>query len=252
MKRLFIFVSCIIMFSFYSSLYADQVDIDFEKGVELYNNGDYKSSIEVFSDLLNKGYRQPEIYYNLGCAYFRDGNLGHAILNLNRALLLNPSDEDINVNLGYAKQFVIDKIEEPKRSAFESMINALVNLFNINTGLLITSVTLWLLCLMIIAIIWFKWKDKAAWYLLSIFIALFAVSSLIGILQIKKEATSHPGVLLSDQADVRTGPGEDFSLQFTAHEGLEFQLETQQEGYWRIRLKNGIKGWIIENAVGEI
>jgi SH3-like domain-containing protein len=49
--------------------------------------------------------------------------------------------------------------------------------------------------------------------------------------------------------EVRSGPGDDFILQFTGHEGLEFRVDEEAEGWYRISLPNGIKGWIPQEAV---
>ena len=51
------------------------------------------------------------------------------------------------------------------------------------------------------------------------------------------------------QAEVRSGPGEDYILQFTGHEGLEFQINGEAEGWYRISLPNGVKGWIPKETV---
>jgi hypothetical protein len=57
------------------------------------------------------------------------------------------------------------------------------------------------------------------------------------------------GVVVVSQVKVRSGPGDDYVLQFTGHEGLEFRLDGKAEGWYRISLPNGIRGWIPEEAV---
>jgi tetratricopeptide (TPR) repeat protein len=43
----------------------------------------------------------PYIYYNLSNAYYRNGNLGKAILNIEKALRLAPRDREIKNNAEY-------------------------------------------------------------------------------------------------------------------------------------------------------
>ncbi|MBD3234519.1 MAG: tetratricopeptide repeat protein [candidate division Zixibacteria bacterium] len=231
---------------------ADKIKEEFKEGIEQYDNGNYLDATETFSGLLEKGYRYQELYYNLGCAYFKAGSLGKAILNFNRALQLNPSDEDARINLEYARQFTIDKIEKPEKPFFVKAVNSIVNLFDLNTGLLAASSLIWLTCLFIAGIIWFKWRDSIVWYVLTILLILVVVSGFISYQQIRADVHFKAGVLIAKQADVHTGPGSDFPLQFTAHEGLEFQLEELREGYWRIQLENGVKGWVRQESVGVI
>ncbi|MBD3169139.1 MAG: tetratricopeptide repeat protein [candidate division Zixibacteria bacterium] len=247
-----IIIILLALFWFSSAGNAQTFEEDFRQGIEYYNEGDYIGAIEVFSDLVDRGYRRSELYYNLGCAYFKSGTLGKAILNFNRALELDPSDEDARINLQYARSFTIDKIEELDRSFIWEIYEGIINLLNINTGLIINALILWLFALIVIAIIWFKWRNKFAWYVFSITLLLLITASAISAYRINNEMNTRNGVLIVKQADVRTGPGDDFSLQFTAHEGLEFEIESEREGYWRIQLKNGLKGWVEQDAVGVI
>jgi len=57
------------------------------------------------------------------------------------------------------------------------------------------------------------------------------------------------GVVIAPEAKVRSGPGEDYTLQFTGHEGLEFQIKGEAESWYRIMLPNGVRGWIPKEAV---
>ena len=64
-----------------------------------YNEGRYQKAIEGYLRLFDSGYVNGHLYYNLGNAYFRSGQLGRAILNYKRAELLIPRDADLNFNL---------------------------------------------------------------------------------------------------------------------------------------------------------
>ena len=64
-----------------------------------YMEGEYRQAIQLYQQVLNKGIEAPGIYYNLGNAYYKTHQLAPAILNYERALLRNPSNEDIQYNL---------------------------------------------------------------------------------------------------------------------------------------------------------
>ena len=104
---------------------------------EAYRKGDYKKSIELYekviADHLAKGDESPEIYYNLGNAYFRDNQIGKAILNYNRALLLSPGDSDIRHNLRFANTRIEDKIVPSNHFFLTDWFNSIQHLFNSNT-----------------------------------------------------------------------------------------------------------------------
>ena len=60
------------------------------------------------------------IYYNLGNAYFKQGELAQSILAYERALRLKPSMKDAKHNLLFAQAQIIDNIEaqEQRRMTF--------------------------------------------------------------------------------------------------------------------------------------
>ena len=72
---------------------------------------DYKKAIELYEGLLKSHGESAEVYYNLGNAYYKENKIAPAILNYERALLLDPGDGDIRFNLQLARQKSVDKIE---------------------------------------------------------------------------------------------------------------------------------------------
>ena len=76
-----------------------------------YTKEDYGKAIELYEGLLKTHGESAEIYYNLGNAYYKENKIAPAILNYERALLLDPGDGDIRFNLQLARQKSVDKIE---------------------------------------------------------------------------------------------------------------------------------------------
>ena len=74
-----------------------------------YTKEDYGKAIELYEGLLKTHGESAEIYYNLGNAYYKENKIAPAILNYERALLLDPGDGDIRFNLQLARQKSVDK-----------------------------------------------------------------------------------------------------------------------------------------------
>jgi len=55
---------------------------------DLYSKGDYKAAAEEYEHIIAAKNVAPELYYNLGNAYYKSGEIGHAILNYERSLRL--------------------------------------------------------------------------------------------------------------------------------------------------------------------
>ena len=77
-----------------------------------YLNGDYRAAIEVYEQIVDRGYSSAKLCYNLANAYFKEGSIGPSILYYNRALRLQPGDEDVRYNLAVAEAQTRDRIEE--------------------------------------------------------------------------------------------------------------------------------------------
>ncbi|HOW97481.1 MAG TPA: tetratricopeptide repeat protein [Kiritimatiellia bacterium] len=71
---------------------------------QAYDQGRLADAVEAYETLRGRGLRFQELFFNLGNAYFRQGDLGRAIVNYRRAWVLNPGDPDTRANLRYALQ----------------------------------------------------------------------------------------------------------------------------------------------------
>ena len=61
------------------------------EGDSAYIRNDYASAIQIYENLLKKG-EAAEVYYNLGNSYYKADDIARAILNYERALLLEPGN----------------------------------------------------------------------------------------------------------------------------------------------------------------
>jgi len=82
----------------------------YEKGNELYTNGEYEKAISEYELILSQKKESPEVYFNLGCAWYKNGNLPKAILNFERAKKMAPNDKDVSFNLELAYSKTVDDI----------------------------------------------------------------------------------------------------------------------------------------------
>ena len=97
-----------------------------------YINEEYDKAIVIYESLLQEG-ESGEIYYNLGNAYFKQDELGRAILNYERALLLQPGNADVNANLDIARAKTVDKINPNPEVFFVAWTRSLINMLPVDT-----------------------------------------------------------------------------------------------------------------------
>ena len=87
-----------------ASARADRRDEAWRRGNEAYLHGDYAGAVAAYEELEHQGVVSADLYFNLGDAYFRKGALGPAIWAFERAAALDPGDEDARYNLAEARK----------------------------------------------------------------------------------------------------------------------------------------------------
>ena len=88
------------------------VDELFAEANAAFSNGEYAQSIDLYNQCLDEG-QSVSLLFNLGNAYFENGDVGHAILSYEKGLLLNPNNADLLANLKFAKEFAEAEESEP-------------------------------------------------------------------------------------------------------------------------------------------
>ncbi|MCX8073914.1 MAG: BatD family protein [Candidatus Binatia bacterium] len=78
-------------------------DAWFHQGNSAYAAQDYAAAIAAYEKVVDQGVGSANLFFNLGNAYYKLGNLGKAILNYERAHALAPRDADILANLEFAR-----------------------------------------------------------------------------------------------------------------------------------------------------
>jgi Flp pilus assembly protein TadD len=84
---------------------------------QLYQAGQFAQAALAYQQLVDQGYADSALDYNLGNAYYKQGDLGRAILNFRRAAELAPRDADIAANLELARLQAVDKVEQTAERA---------------------------------------------------------------------------------------------------------------------------------------
>ena len=66
----------------------------YENGIDAYRKGQYDLAIQEFESILLDNWDSPELYYNLGNAFYRSVNIAGAVWAFESCLKLSPTHED--------------------------------------------------------------------------------------------------------------------------------------------------------------
>jgi tetratricopeptide (TPR) repeat protein len=83
-----------------------------EQGDSAYSKSAYTEALDHYNTALQKEGSSSNLYYNIGNTYYRLGDLGHAVINYERARMVDPSNADARTNLEFVKTKIQDKPED--------------------------------------------------------------------------------------------------------------------------------------------
>lgn len=224
----------------------------FKEGNKAYQEGDYNRAIDCYKQIIDSGIKDHRVYYNSGNAYFRENQLGRAIANYNLGLNLAPRDEDILANLQYVRLFVADKVKEQSPNLLTENIDRILSFWTPNEISLIFTVSYFLFVLLLILWIFSRTKGVILNTIVIILLVIFIISGISFGLKLYNISVVARGVVIADKIDIKSGPGEEWTSQFTAHQGLELVIKGEASGWYQIILPNQVIGWLPEKAVEKI
>lgn len=209
----------------------------------------YEEAAALYEKIVEMPHLNGHVFYNLGNTYVRLGEIGRAILNYRKARLLLPRDGDLEANLQYARSLTKDRIE----GAAPSLWNTLafwhfgMNLRELLVTFLFFHALFWASALVNL----YRNSEWAKWGLwLSLLLSL-----LLGVstaLKARETFRNTGGVVLAEEAPVRAGFSRNDTTLFVLHEGAEFTILDRKEGWWKITLEDGKKGWVTSESVGRV
>lgn len=97
-----------------------------------YSAEQYPKAIELYNKAIADNGTSSDLYYNLGDAYYRNGEIGKAMVSYYRSLRLDPTNEDAKQNILFVRSKLVDKVGE-SGSFFSNMFETLTNCATSNT-----------------------------------------------------------------------------------------------------------------------
>jgi len=236
----------LLFFIFSSVMIFAQPEVFMQQGNRYYQKQNYDQAVQSYLKVLDEGYESAELYYNLGDAYYRDGKLGYAILNYERALKLSPGDDDIRHNLALANSRTIDRLNTLPDFFLFQWWESFLALFTFS-GWVYLSYVFYVLLLCIIVFYFFTRKpdnQRPALYSGLLVILLLIISVSISVIKYNREYNIKNGIVVEQSATAKLSPDPDSKDAFVIHEGLKVRLEDKVDNYYKIRLKDGKLGWL--------
>lgn len=226
---------------------------------QLYESGQFARAAQAYEQLLDQGFSDSSLFFNLGNAYFKQGDYGRAIFNYRQAERLAPRDADIRANLELVRAKIVDQAAEaaadsPSEGFFSRLGHWTQRRLNLNE-LAIVTLALWF-GVAALAILLNSLKKRTllregVQYSLMITALVFTLG-LVGLgSRLYVEHTQPEGVIVAAEINVTSGPGPQYTAEFSLPGGTEVNVVEQRGNWVRLALPHPAEaqGWVPANAV---
>lgn len=224
-----------------------------QQAEQQYQAQDYDGAADTYRSLLCYG-TSAALHYNYANALFKSGHLGAAILNYERALRLDPNNENIKFNLDYANKTKTDKIDPIKPFFAKQWIQALQSVLTPNqwayTSIIAFSITLALIILYLFGKI--TWLRKTAFFT-SIATLLITLASMSYAFSSKRQALErNEAIVMTGSVSVKSSPDQSGTEVFVIHEGTKVEIRASLTDWCEIKIADGNVGWLLASDIEKI
>lgn len=239
----------ILLLSLGASMNIQAKDLDslWTAGVQAYTDGKFADASTAWTSIEESGQKSAKLYYNLGNAWFKQGNYPKAILNYERALRLDPSYSDARYNLEFTGNFVQDKIEPVPEFILKSVARKVCYVMSSNVWAVIFLVLLAAALMMGLLFLLGSsvGKRRAGFYCGIVLLLLSAGALSFSAWQKSDSMKTDTAIVMSPVSSVKSSPSSGSSKDlFVIHEGTKVTILDEVGSWKNISLADGRQGWL--------
>jgi tetratricopeptide (TPR) repeat protein len=218
----------------------------FNKANQFYKNADYRSAISNYHLIEKSGFHSDALYFNLANAYYKLNEVAPSIYYYEKALKLNPLNEDAKYNLILANRLSIDAIESMPKSLIQKIETNFLHKISVENWAL-AAIILSFLTALLFLIYYFAYSSilKRIFFSISILtfgLMLFAV--LMAFKSVNYEKNHMPAIIFSEKAVIKNAPTFNSEDVFILHEGTKVEILDMVDDWYKIKLADGKIGWV--------
>jgi len=213
---------------------------------DAYAVGDYDGAIRNYETLCKKGAVSSSLFYNLGNAYYRKGSVGKAILNYERALKLDPADQDVKHNLEMARLQTLDKIDSVPQFILVEWVKNMRNKLSSNAWAIVSLIFLAIsVALLLLCRFGRSTSSRRLYFIIAMVMLALTLFSFLFSLSLARQATGNDtAVVVENIGSVKSSPAAGGNSIFVLHEGTRVKILEKVEQWSKIEIQDGRQGWI--------
>ena len=215
----------------------------FEEANKLYQQQNFAEAQILYDSIVASGYQHPETFYNLGNVHYRQGNVGLAILNYERALKLDPSDQDAQHNLELARQRTVDEFNVLPTPPLRRVFNDVAAILSAGAWTVLALIAFFLA---LVSALLFLFKNRS-----SVLLTAFIAGLILGLMFEGFAYGTHIleaeeyAIVTAANTYVKSAPADGGTDLYILHEGTKVKVLERFEGWEKVKLPDGKLGWVV-------
>ena len=225
---------------------------------QLYQRGDYALAAASYRQLVDQGVTDSRVFYNMGLAYARAGDLGQALWSLRSARALAPRDAETSAALAQVEAALAEKSPELAAGAAAGApaerISDVTAVWLTTDELAWIALTLWS-TLAVLLLVGMLAQGDATRRLMRVVAGVTAAVLLAAAATWAVRAAGQNGqaaIVVAPQAELRSGPGVSFAARTMLPAGAAVRTLEARGDWTEIELPGGATGWAPASAVAVI
>lgn len=227
-------------------LRGQSADQAFQAATQAYREGRFEDARRGYEELHAAGFESAALYYNLGNACYKTGDAARAVLNYERALRLDPGDEDVRHNLELVRLQLPDRIEAAPRLFLWDWWDAATTWLPAAGQAVVVYVLFLALAGGLAGVALARtYRARRRWLTAAIVAGLLCVpASALLLARLSDLRRTDAAVVTAAVATVKNSPDAAATDAFVLHGGARMTILTRSGEWWEIRLADGKVGWI--------
>lgn len=220
-----------------------------QRGHTAYEAGRFADAIAAYQQAERAGVRNGPLYFDLGNAHYKNGELAPAIACYRRAEMLSPRDPLVRSNLEFARARREDKAVQSGTMPVVAAVLAVFRSLSLNEWIAFCAGLYTLGCAVWIVGTFRRERSAALRAAFTTLVILFVVATGFTVAKVRAVRGTQHGVIAESRVAVMSGPGPEYTAEFSLHEGAEVRVEAQRSDWVRIAVTDQLRGWVPAGSI---
>lgn len=213
-------------------------------------SGEYEKAIEVYESRVEEGYVSFELFYNLGVAYNKQNNQLKALLNFEKAALVNPLNSDTRSQINDINISLVDKPPIYDSAGLMSVLSQVQFMLSIDTWAILSIFFMILIPVSVFMVYKFKrFKGRSA--ILGLCIVWFLLSGLCVLMARNGYHYKYlhlQGLVNKESISVKSTPESNSAILFNLHQATKVEVTDSVESMFHIKFIEQ-EGWVAKSDI---